>query len=75
MVPEPKFREADEMHKLLQLHCEKYETILAETQRTLQKLQRSAGQEENQWKIKVDLSQKTSKQVQLSFTFSEQDVK
>lgn len=47
MVPEPKFREADEMHKLLQLHCEKYETILAETQRTLQKLQRSAGQEEN----------------------------
>ena len=71
-VPEHKFREAGEVPKLLQLDCGKHETILAETERTLQKLQRSAGHEEKKWKIKVDVSQKTSKQVQMSLTFSEQ---
>uniref|UniRef100_A0ABI7YQ91 Ribosome receptor lysine/proline rich domain-containing protein n=1 Tax=Felis catus TaxID=9685 RepID=A0ABI7YQ91_FELCA len=40
----------------------------------LQKLQRSVEQEENKWKVKVDESQKTIKQMQLSFTSSEQEL-
>ncbi|KAF0886548.1 KTN1 protein, partial [Crocuta crocuta] len=73
-VLEHKLKEADEMHTLLQLECEKYKSVLAETEGILQKLQRSVEQEENKWKIKVDESQKTIKQMQLSFTSSEQEL-
>ncbi|XP_073924024.1 kinectin isoform X7 [Castor canadensis] len=69
-----KLKEADEMHTLLQLECEKYKSVLAETEGILQKLQRSVEQEENKWKVKVDESQKTIKQMQLSFTSSEQEL-
>ncbi|KAM7158084.1 kinectin isoform 2-T2 [Molossus nigricans] len=62
-VLEHKLKEADEMHTLLQLECEKYKSVLAETEGILQKLQRSVEQEENKWKVKVDESQKTIKQV------------
>ncbi|KAM9714726.1 kinectin isoform 9-T9 [Dama dama] len=60
---EHKLKEADEMHTLLQLECEKYKSVLAETEGILQKLQRSVEQEENKWKVKVDESQKTIKQL------------
>jgi len=66
-------KEADEMHTLLQLECEKYKSVLAETEGILQKLQRSVEQEENKWKVKVDESQKTIKQMQLSYTSLEQE--
>ncbi|XP_036116581.1 kinectin isoform X7 [Molossus molossus] len=62
-VLEHKLKEADEMHTLLQLECEKYKSVLAETEGILQKLQRSVEQEENKWKVKVDESQKTIKQL------------
>ncbi|XP_060274062.1 kinectin isoform X6 [Ovis aries] len=71
---EHKLKEADEMHTLLQLECEKYKSVLAETEGILQKLQRSVEQEENKWKVKVDESQKTIKQMQLSFTSLEQEL-
>ncbi|XP_022426209.1 kinectin isoform X8 [Delphinapterus leucas] len=74
LVLEHKLKEADEMHTLLQLECEKYKSVLAETEGILQKLQRSVEQEENKWKVKVDESQKTIKQMQLSFTSSEQEL-
>ncbi|XP_058522470.1 kinectin isoform X4 [Ochotona princeps] len=73
-VLEHKLKEADEMHTLLQLECEKYKSVLAETEGILQKLQRSVEQEENKWKVKVDESQKTIKQMQLSLTSSEQEL-
>uniref|UniRef100_A0A8C6R7S3 Kinectin 1 n=1 Tax=Nannospalax galili TaxID=1026970 RepID=A0A8C6R7S3_NANGA len=73
-VLEHKLKEADEMHTLLQLECEKYKSVLAETEGILQKLQRSVEQEENKWKIKVDESQRTIKQMQSSFTSSEQEL-
>ncbi|XP_058149379.1 kinectin isoform X16 [Dasypus novemcinctus] len=73
-VLEHKLKEAEEMHMLLQLECEKYKSVLAETEGILQKLQRSVEQEENKWKVKVDESQKTIKQMQLSFTSSEQEL-
>ncbi|XP_055989172.1 kinectin isoform X7 [Sorex fumeus] len=73
-ILEHKLKEADEMHTLLQLECEKYKSVLAETEGILQKLQRSVEQEENKWKVKVDESQKTIKQMQLSFTSSEQEL-
>lgn len=71
---EHKLREAEEMHTLLQLECEKYKSVLAETEGILQKLQRSVEQEENKWKVKVDESQKTIKQMELSFTALEQEL-
>lgn len=73
-VLEHKLKEADEMHTLLQLECEKYKSVLAETEGILQKLQRSVEQEENKWKVKADESQKTIKQIQLSLTSSEQEL-
>ncbi|XP_042538414.1 kinectin isoform X6 [Dipodomys spectabilis] len=73
-VLEHKLKEADEMHTLLQLECEKYKSVLAETEGILQKLQRSVEQEENKWKVKVDESQETIKQMQSSFTSSEQEL-
>ncbi|KAM5274326.1 kinectin isoform 7-T7 [Ctenodactylus gundi] len=73
-VLEHKLKEADEMHTLLQLECETYKSVLAETEGILQKLQRSVEEEENKWKVKVDESQKTIKQMLSSFTSSEQEL-
>ncbi|XP_050998915.1 kinectin [Acomys russatus] len=71
---EHRLKEADEMHTLLQLECEKYKSVLAETEGILQKLQRSVEQEESKWKIKADESRRTIKQMQSSFTSSEQEL-
>ncbi|XP_053783692.1 kinectin isoform X3 [Desmodus rotundus] len=73
-VLEHKLKEAEEMHTLLQLECDKYKSVLAETEGILQKLQRSVEQEENKWKVKVDESQRTIKQMELSFTSLEQEL-
>ncbi|XP_021036833.1 kinectin isoform X14 [Mus caroli] len=70
-VLEHRLKEASEMHTLLQLECEKYKSVLAETEGILQKLQRSVEQEESKWKIKADESQRMIKQMQSSFTASE----
>ncbi|KAL1780589.1 kinectin isoform X1 [Sigmodon hispidus] len=73
-VLEHRLKEADEMHTLLQLECEKYKSVLAETEGILQKLQRSVEQEESRWKVKADESRRTIKQMQSSFTSSEQEL-
>uniref|UniRef100_A0A8B9RZ66 Kinectin 1 n=1 Tax=Accipiter nisus TaxID=211598 RepID=A0A8B9RZ66_9AVES len=65
---EQKLKEAEEMHILLQLECEKYKSVLAETEGILQRLQRSVEEEESKWKIKVEESQKELKQKQMSCT-------
>nr|XP_048286002.1 kinectin isoform X11 [Myodes glareolus] len=73
-VLEHRLKEADEMHTLLQLECDKYKAVLAETEGILQKLQRSVEQEESKWKVKADESRRTIKQMQSSFTSSEQEL-
>nr|XP_048285998.1 kinectin isoform X8 [Myodes glareolus] len=62
-VLEHRLKEADEMHTLLQLECDKYKAVLAETEGILQKLQRSVEQEESKWKVKADESRRTIKQL------------
>ncbi|XP_033622797.1 kinectin isoform X7 [Fukomys damarensis] len=62
-VLEFKLKEADETHTLLQLECDTYKSVLAETEGILQKLQKSVEEEENKWKVKVDELQKTIKQL------------
>uniref|UniRef100_A0A8B9NBQ3 Kinectin 1 n=1 Tax=Accipiter nisus TaxID=211598 RepID=A0A8B9NBQ3_9AVES len=69
---EQKLKEAEEMHILLQLECEKYKSVLAETEGILQRLQRSVEEEESKWKIKVEESQKELKQVFLKICFLRQ---
>ncbi|NWV01442.1 KTN1 protein, partial [Upupa epops] len=73
-VMEQKLREAEEMHVLLQLECEKYKSVLAETEGILQRLQRSVEEEERKWKIKVEQSQKELKQVRSSVLSLEHEV-
>ncbi|NWY56911.1 KTN1 protein, partial [Chionis minor] len=71
---EQKLKEAEEMHVLLQLECEKYKSVLAETEGILQRLQRSVEEEESKWKIKVEESQKELKQMRSSVVSLEQEV-
>ncbi|NWU12926.1 KTN1 protein, partial [Cephalopterus ornatus] len=71
---EQKLKEAEEMHILLQLECEKYKSVLAETEGILQRLQRSVEEEESKWKIKVEESQKELKQMKSSVTSLEHEV-
>ncbi|KAM6170758.1 kinectin isoform 10-T10 [Erethizon dorsatum] len=73
-VLEYKLREADETRTLLQLECDTYKSVLAETEGILQKLQKSVEQEENKWKVQVDESQETIKQMLSSITSSEQEL-
>ncbi|NXA35664.1 KTN1 protein, partial [Eudromia elegans] len=63
---EQKLKEAEGMNALLQLDCEKYKSVLAETEGILQRLQRSVEEEESKWKIKVEESQKELKQLRSS---------
>ncbi|XP_018086241.1 kinectin isoform X1 [Xenopus laevis] len=56
-VMEQKLKEGEEIHVMLQLECEKYKSVLAETEGILQRLQRSVEEEEGKWKLKVDESQ------------------
>ncbi|NXV47286.1 KTN1 protein, partial [Uria aalge] len=71
---EQKLKEAEEMHILLQLECEKYKSVLAETEGILQRLQRSVEEEESKWKIKVEESQKELKQMHSSVVSLEREV-
>ncbi|KAG9481327.1 hypothetical protein GDO78_010526 [Eleutherodactylus coqui] len=54
---EQKLKEGEEIHTLLQLECEKYKSVLAETEGILQRLQRSVEEEEGRWKVKLEESQ------------------
>ncbi|XP_041431073.1 kinectin isoform X7 [Xenopus laevis] len=56
-VMEEKLKEGEETHTMLQLECEKYKSVLAETEGILQRLQRSVEEEEGKWKLKVEESQ------------------
>ncbi|XP_027698664.1 kinectin isoform X2 [Vombatus ursinus] len=69
-----KLKEADDTHTMLQLECEKYKSVLAETEGILQRLQRSVEQEENKWKIKVEESQKVVRQIHFSLSSLKQEV-
>ncbi|NXD24850.1 KTN1 protein, partial [Spelaeornis formosus] len=71
---EQKLKEAEEMHILLQLECEKYKSVLAETEGILQRLQRSVEEEESKWKIKVEESQKELKQLRSVVTSLQHEV-
>ncbi|XP_039770012.1 kinectin isoform X13 [Ornithorhynchus anatinus] len=71
---EQKLKEAEESHALLQLDCEKYKSVLAETEGILKRLQLSVEEEESKWKIKVDDSQKALRQMKSSFSPLEQEV-
>uniref|UniRef100_A0A8B9PK55 Kinectin 1 n=1 Tax=Apteryx owenii TaxID=8824 RepID=A0A8B9PK55_APTOW len=69
-----KLKEAEGMNTLLQLDCEKYKSVLAETEGILQRLQRSVEEEESKWKIKVEESQKELKQLRSSVVPLEHEV-
>uniref|UniRef100_A0A8C3TAP5 Kinectin 1 n=1 Tax=Chelydra serpentina TaxID=8475 RepID=A0A8C3TAP5_CHESE len=73
-VMEQKLKEAEEMHIMLQLECEKYKAVLAETEGILQRLQRSVEEEESKWKIKVEESQKELKQMRSSVGSLEHEI-
>eukprot|EP00079_Xenopus_tropicalis_P028416 XP_012823366.1 PREDICTED: kinectin isoform X3 [Xenopus tropicalis] len=62
-VMEQKLKEGEEIHTMLQLECEKYKSVLAETEGILQRLQRSVEEEEGRWKLKVDDSQQELNEV------------
>uniref|UniRef100_F6QQT0 Kinectin 1 n=1 Tax=Ornithorhynchus anatinus TaxID=9258 RepID=F6QQT0_ORNAN len=74
LAMEQKLKEAEESHALLQLDCEKYKSVLAETEGILKRLQLSVEEEESKWKIKVDDSQKALRQMKSSFSPLEQEV-
>ncbi|KAE8587111.1 hypothetical protein XENTR_v10021863 [Xenopus tropicalis] len=63
LVLEQKLKEGEEIHTMLQLECEKYKSVLAETEGILQRLQRSVEEEEGRWKLKVDDSQQELNEV------------
>ncbi|KAM4663113.1 kinectin isoform 2-T3 [Discoglossus pictus] len=62
-IMEQKLKEGEEIHIMLQQECEKYKSVLAETEGILQRLQRSVEEEEGRWKQKVDESQKELNEV------------
>ncbi|XP_068110500.1 kinectin isoform X16 [Hyperolius riggenbachi] len=53
---EEKLKKGEEIHKFLQQECEKYKSVLAETEGILQRLQRSVEEEEGRWNIKLEES-------------------
>ncbi|XP_039391119.1 kinectin isoform X6 [Mauremys reevesii] len=71
---EQKLKEAEEMHIMLQLECEKYKAVLAETEGILQRLQRSVEEEESKWKIKIEESQKELRQMRSSVGSLEHEI-
>ncbi|XP_067847672.1 kinectin isoform X2 [Heptranchias perlo] len=73
-VMEHKEKEGEEMHAMLQLECEKYKTVLAETEGILQRLQSSVEEEEGKWKVKLDESQKALMEMQSSVCTLEQEL-
>ncbi|XP_038635408.1 kinectin isoform X3 [Scyliorhinus canicula] len=73
-IIEHKEKESVEVHAMLQLECEKYKTVLAETEGILQRLQNSVEEEEGKWKLKLEESQKALMQVQSSARMLEQEL-
>ncbi|XP_072424885.1 kinectin isoform X2 [Chiloscyllium punctatum] len=73
-VIEHKEKEGEEMHAMLQLECEKYKTVLAETEGILQRLQSSVEEEEGKWKLKLEESQKALIQMQSTVRTLEQEL-
>ncbi|XP_066266452.1 kinectin-like [Branchiostoma lanceolatum] len=55
-------REAAEREKELQRECEKYKTVLADTESILYRLNRAAGSEEQKWQEKLRLASKDLEQ-------------
>ncbi|XP_067895296.1 kinectin isoform X3 [Heterodontus francisci] len=74
MLMEHKEKEGEEMQAMLQLECEKYKTVLAETEGILQRLQSSVEEEEGNWKVKLEESQKALMQMQSSVHTLEQEL-
>ncbi|XP_078090000.1 kinectin isoform X8 [Mustelus asterias] len=73
-VMEHKEKEGEEVYAMLQLECEKYKTVLAETEGILQRLQSSVEEEEGKWKLKLEESQKALMQMQSSTRTLEQEL-
>uniref|UniRef100_A0A8C3PDY3 Kinectin 1 n=1 Tax=Chrysemys picta bellii TaxID=8478 RepID=A0A8C3PDY3_CHRPI len=74
LAMEQKLKEAEEMHIMLQLECEKYKAVLAETEGILQRLQRSVEEEESKWKIKIEESQNELRQMRSSVGSLEHEI-
>ncbi|XP_051942978.1 kinectin isoform X2 [Hippocampus zosterae] len=69
-----KLKEAEEAQRILQVDCETYKKVLAETEGILQRLQSSVEQEESRWKVKVELSQVELREMSQKVTTLEQEV-
>ncbi|XP_061552026.1 kinectin isoform X3 [Phycodurus eques] len=72
-LPE-KLKEAEEAQRILQVDCETYKKVLAETEGILQRLQSSVEQEESRWKVKVELSQVELQEMSQKVTTLEQEI-
>nr|XP_061798584.1 kinectin-like [Nerophis lumbriciformis] len=69
-----KLREAEEAQRILQVDCETYKKVLAETEGILQRLQNSVEQEESRWKVKVEQSQVELREMSQRVTTLEQEI-
>ncbi|XP_077477048.1 kinectin isoform X2 [Stigmatopora argus] len=69
-----KLRETEEAQRVLQIDCETYKKVLAETEGILQRLQNSVEQEESRWKVKVEQSQVELREMSERVTTLEQDI-
>nr|XP_033806716.1 kinectin isoform X2 [Geotrypetes seraphini] len=69
-----RLKEAEEVHTVLQKECEKYKSVLAETEGILQRLQRSVEEEESRWSLKIEESQKELQEMQSSVHSLEQEI-
>ncbi|XP_077587432.1 kinectin [Stigmatopora nigra] len=69
-----KLREAEDAQRILQVDCETYKKVLAETEGILQRLQNSVEQEESRWKGKVEKSQVELREMSERVTTLEQEI-
>ncbi|XP_037096901.1 kinectin isoform X2 [Syngnathus acus] len=69
-----KLKEAEEAQRILQVDCETYKKVLAETEGILQRLQSSVEQEESRWKVKVEQSQVELREMSQKVTTLEQEI-
>ncbi|XP_061156556.1 kinectin isoform X3 [Syngnathus typhle] len=69
-----KLKEAEEAQRILQVDCETYKKVLAETEGILQRLQSSVEQEESRWKVKVEQSQVELREMSQKVTTLEQEM-
>ncbi|XP_075048819.1 kinectin isoform X15 [Mixophyes fleayi] len=71
---EQKMKEGEEIHTMLQLECEKYKSVLAETEGILQRLQRSVEEEEGRWRLKLEEAQNELREVNSKVQLLEKEV-